>query len=307
MHIYAPGDTWLPGEFPAILAIGDSWFWYPQNNILQAVTQHPDLKDPYRIIQMLGYNGAMINQYVGSGKYAAEFQRELRPEACQYYSAVMISGGGNDAVDYRLALKADCTGLTQAADCIAAEGLDGLVRDISGSLGLMIHDIAWAFGKQNRMADVFIHGYDYPLPDGRGFALAGLNVAGPWLKPALDGARVAGDMTLRTAICRLLIDELNATFARFDNPGQGIHYIDSRGVLRQDADYMQDWDNELHPTVAGFRQIVDQRWMPVLRLAGYAQPSPAASTAALSRRPRPRAQGGSGRSLPSASQPRTTR
>jgi hypothetical protein len=271
MRIYKPGETWDAGEFPAILAIGDSWFWYPKNNILQAVIEHPALKDPFRTIQMLGYNGAEIKQYVGAGKFAAEFQRELRPDACQYYSAVMISGAGNDAVDYKLALKADCTGLSVAADCIDPHGLDGLVRDISGSLGVMIHDIAWAFGKQNRMADVFVHGYDYPVPDGRGFSLAGLDIAGPWLKPALDSAKVAANnMPLRTAVCRLLIDELNATFARFDSPPQGIHYIDSRGVLRQDANYKADWDNEMHPTFAGFKQVVDKKWIPVLRREGYA-------------------------------------
>jgi hypothetical protein len=272
MRIYKPGEDWNPGEFAGILAIGDSWFWYPKNNILEAVIEHPALKDDYRNFQMLGYNGAPINQYVGAGKYAAAFQNELKPSSSQFYSAVLISGGGNDAIDYKLALKVDCSGLSAANDCLDPDGRDGLLRDISGSLGLMIHDIAWAFGKQNRMADVFIHGYDYPVPDGRGFALLGLNAAGPWLKPALDGAGVAADNPqLRIAICRLLIDQLNTMFARFDSPSQGIHYIDSRGVLRQDANYRQDWDNEMHPTFSGFEQIVDQRWIPILRREGYAK------------------------------------
>ncbi len=271
MRIVSHGESWNPGEFPAILAIGDSWFWYPKNNILQALIEHPALKDGYRTIQMLGYNGAAINQYVGAGKFAAAFQNELGPDASKYYSAVIISGGGNDAVNYRLALKADCTGIDVAEDCIDADGLDGLLRDISGSLGLMIHDIAWAFGKQNRMADVFLHGYDYPVPDGRGFSLAGLSVAGPWLKPALDAAKVAADNpALRASISRLIIDEMNGAFARFDNPAQGIHYIDSRGVLRQETDYKSDWDNEMHPTFSGFTQIIDQKWIPILRREGYA-------------------------------------
>jgi hypothetical protein len=271
MRIYHPGETWNPTDFPAILAIGDSWFWYPKNNILEAVLEHPALKDDYRNIQLLGYNGVPINQFVGAGRFAAEFQRELVQTVCVYYNAVMISGGGNDSVDYKLALKADCSGLTVANDCIDPDGLDGLLRDISGSIGLMIHDIAWAFGKQNRMADVFIHGYDYSVPDGRGFTLAGRDVAGPWLKPALDRANVAADdLPLRAAICRLLIDQLNATLARFDSPSQGVHYIDCRGVLRQDADYKDDWDNELHPTFSGFKRVVDQRWIPILRREGYA-------------------------------------
>jgi hypothetical protein len=185
---------------------------------------------------------------------------------------VLISGGGNDAVDYKLGLKADCSGLSNAEDCIDPDGLDNLMRDISGSLGLMVHDIAWAFGKQNRMADVFIHGYDYSIPDGRGFSLAGLQFGGAWLKPALDAAKVAADdMPLRTAICHLLLDKVNAVLENFDNPSQGVHYIDCLGVLRQDANYREDWDNELHPTFSGFKKIVDQRWIPVLRREGYAK------------------------------------
>jgi hypothetical protein len=41
MHIYLPKEDWIPGEFAAMLAIGDSWFWYPKNNILQALVEHP--------------------------------------------------------------------------------------------------------------------------------------------------------------------------------------------------------------------------------------------------------------------------
>lgn len=270
MTIYKPGDNWQPGEFPAILAIGDSWFWYPANNILQAVIDHPALRDDYRNIQMLGYNGAMASEYVGHGKYAADFQRELRDDAVKYYMAVMISGGGNDAVDYRLALKKDCTGLDKAADCLAPDGLDGLLRSISGAIGLMIHDIAWAFGKQKRRADVFLHGYDYPVPDGRGFG-PGFNIAGPWLKPAMDDCKVTDDAALRLEICRLLIDAINDMLSNFDRPDDSIHYIDSRGVLRRDADYRQDWANELHPTYDGFAKVVDQRWIPVLKREGYAR------------------------------------
>jgi hypothetical protein len=273
MHIYKPGENWNTGEYPGILAIGDSWFWYPKNNILQALLEHKALKDDYRNIQLLGYNGAAINQYVGNGKYAASLQYNLSPLVSQYYSAVLISGGGNDAVDYRLALKANCSGLSTAEECIDDAGLDDLVRDISGSLGLMIHDIAWAFGKQNRkqIADVFIHGYDYSIPDGRGFSLAGLQFGGPWLKPVLDAAQVAADnLPLRTAIVHLLIDKINKVIGAFDNPSQGVHYIDCLGVLSQGADYQEDWDNELHPTFSGFKKIVDQRWIPVLRDQRYA-------------------------------------
>lgn len=274
MTIYKPDDPWIPGQFPSILAIGDSWFWYPKNNVLQALIENPALKSDHGNIQMLGYNGATIAQYVDRnnvrGRYAKAFKHELR-ENCGYYSAIMISGGGNDAVDYRLGLQRDCTGKTAADDCIDAEGLDDLVRGIAGAIGLMMHDIAWAFGrKENRMPDVFLHGYDYPVPDGRGFTLAGLRFSGPWLASAMDQRKVAADMVLRTAIAKRLIDEMNTAIAGFDKVDDRIHYIDCRGALRRDTHYQDDWDNELHPTFSGFKTVVEKKWIPVLRREGYA-------------------------------------
>lgn len=274
MPVYAPGQTWNPGEFASILAIGDSWFWYPQNNLLQALAEHPALKDPYRNIQLLGFNGAKISEYVDRnntrGKYARAFERELEPLHSQYYVAVMISGGGNDAVEYGLALRSDCGGLTCAEDCIDPDGVNDLLKDISGALGLLIHDVLWEFHRQRRSVDIFIHGYDYPVPDGRGFDALVFEVAGPWLEPALNAANVADAPLLRYEVCKELIERLNETFKLFARPADGVHYVDCRNVLRSDAQYLDDWANELHPTFDGFDKIVDQRWIPLLKTLGYA-------------------------------------
>jgi len=274
MPVYAPGEAWKPGEFASILAIGDSWFWYPTSNLLQALVNHPRLKDPYRNIQALGYNGAKISAYVdrGSsrGKYAKAFRRELDPLHSQYYVAVMVSGGGNDAVDYALALKRDCGGLERAEDCIDAEGLDALMRDISGALGLLLHDVLWAFRRQGRSPTIVLHGYDYPVPDGSGFDVLMFKLAGPWLAPAMNTAGVAHVTALRNGICRVLIDALNDTIARFAQAVPGAHCIDCRNVLRQGAGYREDWANEMHPTMAGFDRIVDERWIPRFAELGFA-------------------------------------
>lgn len=274
MRIYAPGETWDAAQFPPLLAIGDSWFWYPGNNLLRALAAHPRLREPYRNIQMLGFNGAKIAEYVdrGSarGRYAKAFRRELSPRNVGYYTTVLISGGGNDAVDYGLALRPDCGGLERPEDCVDPEGLDDLMRDISGALGLLIHDVLWAFRRQNRPVDLFVHGYDYPVPDGRGFDALMFRVAGPWLAPAMDARGVAQDAALRRGICRALIDGLNDTLRGFARPSEGVHFVDSRSVLRGDAQYREDWDNEMHPTAEGFRRIVDARWIPLLASLGYA-------------------------------------
>jgi hypothetical protein len=273
VRIYLPGDVPDAGHYPSILAIGDSWFWYPGNNLLMAVAQHPKVKDPYRNIQIIGYDGAPIAQYVVrngvKGMYAPEIARQLAPLNAQYYSAVMISGGGNDAVDYGLALNRQCNGITDAGQCLSTAGLQTLLDGIREGVAVLLAQVAAAFA--GRPVHVFLNGYDYPVPDGRPFRLAGLKVLGPWLKPALDNAGVEPDDSLRLAVCKDLIDALNEVFASFNDPAKRIYYVNSRGVLdRSPANYRKDWDNEMHPTISGFAKVVDQRWIPMLQNLGYA-------------------------------------
>ncbi|MET3119588.1 hypothetical protein AAKU64_003829 [Undibacterium sp. GrIS 1.8] len=59
MTVYRTVDQWVEGNYPSILAIGDSWFWYPNNNILESISNHPLMLPAYKNIQAVGYNGAL--------------------------------------------------------------------------------------------------------------------------------------------------------------------------------------------------------------------------------------------------------
>ncbi len=47
MTICVPGERWLPGQFPEMLAIGDS-FGYSRKNLLHAIVTQPSVQDPFR-------------------------------------------------------------------------------------------------------------------------------------------------------------------------------------------------------------------------------------------------------------------
>ena len=276
MRIYLPGEAIDPGKMPAVLAIGDSWCWYPGNNLLQAIALNWKVKAPYKNIQIIGYNGAELAEYVtyGSvkGRYAAEIERQLLPINAQHYSAVVISGGGNDAIKYGLALKPQCNGITNADQCLDDIGIGGLLDRVSNCMTILLAQVAAAFASRPAHAPVyvFLHGYDYPVPDGRGFTLGGVvTLTGPWLEPALKTAGV--DPALWQEVCRKLIERLNATIAAFADPAKNIHFVNSCGVLDcTPAGYKTDWANEMHPTVSGFAKVVEQRWIPVLAAVGIA-------------------------------------
>jgi hypothetical protein len=267
MTVYYDPARVQSGAFPALLAIGDSWFWYPfVSNLLAELSAvvRPD----YSNILTLGKVGARLEEYA-TGKYAKDFARQLRPQYLQYYSAVLISGGGNDVVDWRLCLRDDCTGRQDAAECLDPNRLAAAMDDLGGWLLALIGEVRAAADAAGRAPlDVFVHTYDYAPPNGEParFPLFGIPLLGPWLKPAMDAAKVAADPVLRQAIVVRLIDALQTNFAQFDSPADRVHVVRTAGKL----DPATDWANELHPSGEGFRKLVHGPWLARMRELGYA-------------------------------------
>lgn len=274
MTIYDGYGAWQPGEWPTMLAIGDSWFWYPQNNLLEALASHPKLKDPYRHMVCLGQNGACLSDYVDvpgrPAPFSARLKELLQPDPMQYFTVFLVSGAGNDSVEYGLGLKEDCSGASTPRDCMSEEGLDALAGEITKSMSLLLHEVLWAFDREGRAPTVLLHGYDYAVPDGRPFTLATIS-RGPWLANAMDERSVPPDLELRKGVVRILMDRIGAALANYARPGSGIHFVNSVNALHSGAGYRNDWANELHPTRRGFDRIVDAKWIPALRELGIAQ------------------------------------
>ena len=267
MTVYYNPNQIVPGHYPAMLAIGDSWFWYPfASNLLAEISAV--VKPDYSNILTLGNVGATLESYA-TGEYADGFAHELEPGNAQYYSAVLISGAGNDAVDWKLCLRDDCTGLDRAADCLDPGRLGALMSALQGWLIALINEAHLAFDAVGlRRPNVFAHCYDYAPPNGMPatFPLLGFKLVGPWLAPAMDDAGVVKNYPLRQQIVRLLINELQATFSELDSPAQRVHVVKTAGTLDPDT----DWANELHPNGGGFQKLVHGPWLTSLRSAGFA-------------------------------------
>ena len=61
MTVYVDRDQVQPGYFPAMLAIGDSWFWYPfVSNLLAELSAI--VKPDYSNILALGKVGATLSR-----------------------------------------------------------------------------------------------------------------------------------------------------------------------------------------------------------------------------------------------------
>lgn len=240
-------------KMPTILAVGDSWFWYPfpGGSLTSYLGSIVDKKE--HVILAHGMNGAEAFDYV-DGKY-----EKAVTQALKFYgsglSAVFISGGGNDFAgfnDMRPLLKLDCTNATTAAECFKS-GDSGLTEFLDRMDFYYRTLIGRIYTYTHIDCHIVMHTYDYAIPDGRGvFGKTG------WLKPALNDARVPE--SLQMDCVRYLIDEFYAMLkgvAKMDQ--KHLLIVDSRGALRPD-----DWANELHPKGKGFKKIANENWKPLL-------------------------------------------
>jgi hypothetical protein len=244
------------GETIAVLALGDSWFHYPFNNIITPL--YTALEQP--TIYVIGENGARADELC-TGSWLANFRRMLvdYPQI----KLVCISAGGNDFagigdLDDKI-LAADCSNATAVAACYRPlqpqavfDAVEQAYRTLIATIGAVRPDVP-----------VLVHNYDYAIPDGR--TLLGLK---SWLKLPMDndrvptpGAPLAG---LRREIVRDLIDRFTLALDAVESAPAPprVQLVWSAGTLSNN-----EWANELHPKPRGFEKLVADCWSGPARAA----------------------------------------
>jgi len=245
-----------------LVAEGDSWFDYPLYDVLK------NLDDDYGYdvhsvahrgdaVEIMAYGGGQLDEF------ARCLERVLRGGTTP--KAVLLSGGGNDVAGDAFAMLINHK--LSPSPGLNAEVLEGVLQQrirfayatILGAVTqLCIHYLG-------RPVPVLVHGYGYPVPDGRGFLGGWGPLPGPWLEP---GFRDKGyeNLSERIAIAAQLIDAFNGMIEQLTAQPEfaHVHYIDLRPELsNKPADYKQWWGNELHPTANGF-DAVTARFADVL-------------------------------------------
>jgi lysophospholipase L1-like esterase len=245
-----------------LLAEGDSWFDYPFQDVLESLEDHQGYE-----IESVAHKGDnledMAFEELQIDRLTKAFEKlAKRLGAGKAPKAVLLSGGGNDIAGDEFAMllnhknsrlgtinQAVVDGVIQGRLQDALESLIGIVRKLS----------AHYFGVQNMR--IVVHGYGYPVPDGRGYLGGAWILPGPWLEP---GFRRKGhaDLSINTEVMKSLIDQFNsmvsALATRLAGQGMDVRYVDVRGLLSNetvDERYQQDWANELHPTRRGYDAV----------------------------------------------------
>jgi hypothetical protein len=249
----APRPEALVDRTVRVAAEGDSWFsYFPPHDVLAMLRSRTWDGWEYDVVDR-SKAGAMLNDMVYGRDMVDTYDliERQRPEV------VLFSGGGNDIAGpelFTMLYHKKAIQLTAGLPRINRNILKGLVAEVFSRayldlIGLLRYKLEHIGTPR---VPIVLHGYDYAIPDGRGWA-GGLGpLPGPWLDPSLTrkGYDRREDAVVRRAIIRELIDAFNEMLGDVARKSANTHYVDLRGTLT-DA----QWANELHPTKAGFLAV----------------------------------------------------
>ena len=254
-----------------VVAEGDSWFDYkpaflegvPLIDPGRDLLGHLQAAGRFSVFRVSKAGDTMENMVYGTA--AAGSGPTLRPVArneiedtleairTKAPDAFLLSAGGNDVAGVELEsyLNHALSGLPSLRDEVVAYELE---QYVSATLSALIERVRAV----NETLPIFLHGYDYSVPDGRGVVrLLDWTFVGPWLKPALVAKRII-DPAEGKGLVQTLVDRFNKTLEALAAAQPGVHYIDLRNTLSSGLDYRRDWANELHATSEGWKKLAQK-------------------------------------------------
>lgn len=242
-----------------LIAAGDSWFSYFDRDILEQLKEHHGYT-----ISSAAQAGDRIEAMVEHDAQLYKLQECLESVLDQgaIPKAALISGGGDDIAGEEFGM------LLNSKNSVIAgwndEIVDGLINArLKTAYTAMLAGVntLCTSSSLGKVLPILIHGYDYPVPDGR--RVGGLwPFPGPWLEPGFAEKRFL-DLQQNINFMHDLIDKFNAMLQTLTKVPAfaNVHYIDLRNTLSTDLTnnrYQQVWGNELHPNEKGFPLVTDK-------------------------------------------------
>jgi hypothetical protein len=235
-----------------LVAEGDSWFDYPFYDVLG------DLENLGYDVESVAHRGDTVEGMAYTDQLD-DFSRTVEKALSSGLplKAILLSGGGNDIAGDHFEMLLNHA--ASASPGLNAAVVDGVIRRIHDSYVTILHAITTICRNRiGRTVPILVHGYDYSVPDGRGYLGGWWLLPGPWLKPGFDQKGYGRDAGQR--MVKQLIDRFNDMLAGIAGsaPFAHVRHIDLRRTLSSGADYKTWWGNELHPTKRGFSAVTNK-------------------------------------------------
>ncbi|MBO0858665.1 MAG: hypothetical protein J2P21_09400 [Chloracidobacterium sp.] len=258
-------ETVLPSGHKAfkLLAQGDSWFDYPPGTDLTDCLRD---NHGHTIINIAVAGSTLNDEAYGpvpqdlfgltsqsdSPSRIAELIHHIEKDRPQ---ALLLSAGGNDVAgdEFFSFINNALSGLPPVNEGV----LNNVVNQTFQMAYKFIINHALDAARDAKLnMPIFLHGYDYPFPDGRGVVhFLGYKV-GPWFDETFNHKNYPNksqeDLRKRRGILTIFIDAFNKMqLDLVQQFPQKVFHVDLRNTLpRHD-----EWANELHPKNEGFAKL----------------------------------------------------
>jgi lysophospholipase L1-like esterase len=249
----------VPGANGVLVAEGDSWFDYPFHDVLGILEDKHNFR-----VESIAHKGDTVEEMAYDDNQLDGLERKMQhlQTDARVPRAILLSGGGNDIAGDEFAVLLNHR--SSALGTLNGKIIDGIINERLRFAVLSVIATVTRLSNLyfNRVTPIVIHGYGYPVPDGRGYLGGGWILPGPWLEP---GFRRKGYLNLEenSVVMVDLIDAFNDMLATIPNEKGLAHvtYLDLRPALSNELDgraYRRFWANELHPTKGGFQSVADE-------------------------------------------------
>jgi hypothetical protein len=249
-----------------LIAEGDSWFDYPFYDVLGLLE-----RDGYEV-ESVAHRGDTLEDMAHDPGQVERLARAFERVKArgQKPRAILLSGGGNDIAgdEFAMLVNHANSGLPVLNTTVADGVIQERLRTAMASLVGVVTRLSESHFQER--PTVVLHGYDYPVPDGRGWLGGAWILPGPWLEPGFRRKGHAAERALdrnavleaNARVVRDLIDRYNVMLSGLveDLASAGlphVRHVDLRGTLSAalPSGYKADWGNELHPTKPGFAKV----------------------------------------------------
>jgi hypothetical protein len=245
-----------PRGVATLVAEGDSWFDYLWYDVLDALEQNYGYD-----IESVAHKGDRVEDMAYSRDELHKFSKTIEKllRRGEVPKAILLSGGGNDVAGEEFALLLDhARSVTPGLNPDIVRGvIDVRVRNAFVHILSAVTQLC--VGIIGRKVPILVHGYDRPVPDGRGFLGGAWLLPGPWLRPGFH-QKGFQDQASNTVVVGRLIDRFNDMLVSVVAlPGfEHVKYVKLVGLLPNTGNYEPWWENELHPTKKGFERVAGE-------------------------------------------------
>lgn len=242
-----------PKGVATLVAEGDSWFdylWYDILNMLES-------KHGFDV-ESVAHAGDRMEDMAYTGGQLAKFRKVLEKmlRRGELPKAILLSGGGNDVAgdEFFMLLNHAASTSPGLNEDVVRGVIDVRIKDAYVAMVSAVTELC--VKTTGHTIPIIVHGYDWPVPDGRGFGdgwpVPGL--PGPWLRPGFMRKGFKSQPQNQNTM-RVLIDRFNRMVKSVASGLAHVRFVDLRGTLPGGSTYQDWWANELHPTQKGFEAV----------------------------------------------------